>query len=187
MTIFRILLSNAIYPNSSREKHSIVTHVHFPKQFLLSSSTAKYTWPYRSSVDSYKMRFHVSAVEVYKQRNTQTKICNDHWREYDNWVARIHKMKTRCNNPYQDKDRSLPMCYSKEDMAQSMFFTNMNERHKYGKPCKVLGNIRTEVIESTIKNTKNRKIGEFWFSINISQNIFKQVYQTRYFLKYISF
>ena len=73
------------------------------------------------------------------------------------------------------------MCDSKDKMIKSMFFRNMNERHAYEKPCKVMGNVRNNFYESPIANSNEiiGETGEFWLSIKYTEKIFKEIHQTR--------
>ena len=188
LMIFRIMISNKIYPNGLRPtKNGVRTYIHLPKQFLLSSFTDKYSFPYRSSKESYKMRFYIHAVDIDNNRDKKEKKCSRFWKDYDDRITKAHKNKTGCNIPYQEQEKGLPMCKSKEEMYRSKFFINIAEKHNYEKPCKTMGNVRIEFIESIIKTTKLNQPGYFWLSIQFPQNKFKEIAQTRYIIVLLYF
>ena len=56
--IFRILLSNSVFPNGIRPSYKgLRIYFHIPQQLLLSQPWKMWVWPNRASSESYKMRF----------------------------------------------------------------------------------------------------------------------------------
>ena len=102
--------------------------------------------------------------------------CNEFWRTYDDWIIKHHKKKTKCNTPYQDIDKNLPLCNSQTLMSEAVLSQHTVDRFQYEKPCKTMETVRIKYIESTMDDKK----GEFWFSITFPQYRFKQIKQTRY-------
>ena len=174
---FRILFSNEIFPGGKRPTtYGLKTYVHLPKQFLLSSYTARWTWPSRSSNESYKMRFLLQGIDVVTKRRKKDDTCNEFWKTYDDWIIQQHKKKIKCNNPYQVNEKNLPPCNGQELMSGALLSPFIVDRYKYEKPCKTMETVRIKFIESAMHDKK----GEFWFSIQFPQNRFKQIIQTRY-------
>ena len=180
LMIFRILLSNKIFPNSERPaKYLFRTFVHLPRQFMLSQHTDKWIWSHRTKYESYKMRFAVRSVDIVIRRNKKQRPCNNYWKEYDDWVIKAYQNKTGCINPYQEHVNNLPTCNAQEEMAHSLIHQAIAERPEYTKPCKTMENVRIDHVESDLENTKEEGLGEFWFSIRFPQNTFKEIGQTR--------
>ena len=178
---FRILMANEIFGNGIRPTYQYFkTFVHSSKQFLLSLSTAKWVWPYRSTVDKYKIRIRIQGVDVVLKRDKRQQPCNQYWLEYDDWVLKLHKKETGCTNPYQEKDKNMPVCNTQEQMARTMFGTHVVKRKKYTKPCKTVENVRIEYVESKrSKTATGNNFGEFWFDIGFPMETFKEITQVR--------
>ena len=131
------------------------------------------------------MQFLVHAVQIARKRDKKQQRCNQYGKEYDDWVVKIHKNETGCNNPYQEQDRSMPVCNTKEQMIRSMFDYTVVTRQKYTKPCKTMENVRWEYLEYVYPNNKKQvvttrnKLGGFWFGIDFHLSTFKEVTQIR--------
>ena len=178
--IFRILLSNKIFPNSERPtKYLFRTFVHLPSQFMLSGHTDKWIWSHRTKYESDKMRFAVRSVDIVRRRNKKQQPCNKDWKKYDEWFIKAYQNETGCNNPYQEHVNNLPKCNTQEEMAHSLIHQTVAERPEYTKPCKTMENVRVDHVESNLENTMEGRLGEFWFSIGFPLNTFKEIGQTR--------
>jgi len=180
---FRILLSNKIFPNGERPTYaSFRTHVHLPKQFMLSGYTNHWTWPYRSKHERYKMRLLLRAIEIVRKRNKNQQPCNDYWKDYDDWVLNRFKTETECNAPYYEIEKNLPICNTKQLMNLSALPLSIAvaEGHKYIPPCKTMENVRIDYVESNMKQATEDSVGEFWFSISFIRDGFKEIDQLRY-------
>ena len=181
LEIFRILLPSKIFPKGIRPtKHGFRTYVHLPKQFLLSSHTAKWVWPYRGSNESYKMRFLVDDVIIERKRSKKDGTCNQSWNYYDDWISMIHTNETGCNIPYQTQHEKLQKCNTQELMRHALYKTNIVEAKMYEKPCKTMETVRIEHLESKINTKEKQSEGEFWFSLSLVKNRFKDINQIRY-------
>ena len=53
-------------------------------------------------------------MDVVVNRNNKKENCNEHWTEYDDWVARTHAVEVGCINPYQDIGKEFPICGDKK-------------------------------------------------------------------------
>lgn len=180
LMIFRILLSNKIFPNGERPtKYLFRTFVHLPGQFMLSQHTDKWIWSHRTKYESYKLRFAVLSADIGTKRNKKQRPCNEYWKEFDDRVIKTYQNETGCNNPYQEPVNNLPMCNTKEEMANSMIHQTIAERPEYTKPCKTMENVRIDHVESNLENTNEESFGEFWVSIGFPLNTFKEIEQTR--------
>ena len=181
--IFRILLSNSVFPNSTRPLYNgLRIYFHLPQQFLLSHSWMMWLWPYRASNEYYKMRFLIENVTIMKKRNKSDAKCNQFENNYDDWVIGRHKDKTTCNNPYQKMDERLPMCTNQELMRKGLFDTLTAEKLKLEKPCKMIQAVEWKHVESHIEMLERDNVGQFWLSASLSIPTFKQIEQERYFV-----
>ena len=178
MKIFRVLLSNKIFPNGTRpSKYGLKTFVHLPKQFLLSGYTEKWIWPARTSNEGYKMRFLLDSIEIVTKRKKSGSTCGeDNWKRYDDWVIKLHQNITKCNNPYLNSLEHLSSCDSTELILESAISNTLVESKNYEKPCKTMEMVRIQYVESTVEDEKE----QFWFSIAFPKNRFKEIIQTRF-------
>ena len=178
LSIFRILLSNKIFPKGLRPTiYGLMTFVHLPKQFLLTElDKRRWVWPYRGTNESYKMRFLIDDVTIERKRNKKSDTCNDYWKNHDDWITMLHKNETRCNTPYQALHKELPMCDTQEKMRRALFDHYIMENKMYEKPCKTMESFREDYLESTLE-TKSE--GVFWFSISFASGRFKEIEQIR--------
>ena len=180
LMIFRILVSNNIFPKGERPTYfGLQTFVHLPHQFLLSTENNKWIWKYRTKNESYKMRSLVRGINIETKRNKKDDTCNELWQEYDDWLIKRHKNETGCNNPYQKQDDSLPMCDTQKLMIHGLFSFFIKERYTYERPCKSMKDVRIEYLESNMKTAEDRNVGEFWFSIKFVDRHLKDIQQTR--------
>ena len=180
LEFFRVLLSNNIFQNGIRPTYAeFVTFVHLPHQFLLSGSTETWIWPYRTRNESYKMRSLVKGVTVETKRSKKDNTCNEHWKEYDDWIIKRHKNRTRCNSPYEKQDETLPLCNTQRLMLDTLITSAIVETKKYEKPCRTMEGIHIKNLESNMKKIENESVGEFWFSIGFLDHRFKDIRQTR--------
>ena len=178
--IFRILLSNKIFPNSIRPTVSgLLTFVHLPQQYLLALHTMKWIWQPRTRNESYKMRFLINEVTVERKRNKPEKTCNEHWMDYDDWVMKHHQNKSSCNNPYLHPNQDLPMCNNQHLMRRALFQNYIVTTDKYEVPCKTMEEVRIEHVESNIETREGETEGEFWLSIGFQNDRFKEIRQAR--------
>ena len=177
LAIFRVLLSNKIFPKGLRPiKSGLLTYVHLPKQFMLmEKESVKWVWQYRGANESYKMRFLVTDVIIERKRNKRGDTCNDYWENYDDWITMLHKNETGCNTPYQALRKELPMCDTQEKMRRALFHNYIVENEMYERPCKTMQAFRNDYMEST--ETKSE--GVFWFSISFVSSRFKEIEQIR--------
>ena len=76
---------------------------------MLSEQTDHWTWPNRSKHERYKMRFRLQAIDIVRKRDKKQQLCNKHWKEYDDWVINRFKNKTKCNTPYHEQKKNLPI------------------------------------------------------------------------------
>ena len=184
---FRILLPNNIFPEGKRPtRYLFRATVHLPKQFLLSAATEKWIWPYRTKNESYISRCIIRAADIVKKRNKKEMRCNKHWKDYDDWIAKLHINENKCRNVYQsdrDSKKQYPICDSLEKISRSKFYRSVVERKKYVLPCKTMENVNFEWLESDIDidgDTTSNKVGHFWFSISFQMRTFKEFIHTRY-------
>ena len=188
---FRILLSNNIFPNGERPTyHDFKAVYHLPNQYILAGENTKYVWPYRAANESYKTRFQIGEITIVRKRNKQEHRCIESCNAYDNWVMKFTKNDIKCNIPYLQLDKELPVCKSKEQIKRGMIIEGIAERNNLIKPCKTMENINVQHIESTMTSNNTSvedHTGEFWFSVTIKNPTFKEIEQKRYpirFLKY---
>ena len=185
---FRILLSNDIFPGGERpSNYYFRTLVHLPKQFLLSSQTERWIWSYRSKYESYKSRCIIRAVEMVRKRDKTEMRCNTHWKDYDDWIAKLYINENRCRNVYQlvrNSETRYPICDSQEKISRAKFHGSVVEIQKYEKPCKTMEKVSFEWLESEIEtdgdDPKTDKVGQFWFSISFQMTTFKEFSHIRY-------
>ena len=179
--IFRILISNDIFPDGLRPVESdLKTFIHLPKQFLLSKYNKKWEWPYRSKQETYKLRFIIRSMDIVTKRDKRDMPCNQNWENYDDWVVQSFKNETGCNNPYQFYDNRLPTCNAKEEIKRAMFRQNVVEERKYTKPCTTMENLRWNWAESTYKKVvDNETSGTFWLSIQVNSETYKEIIHDR--------
>ena len=178
--IFRILLSNNIFPNGIRPTYlGFRTFVHLPQQFLLSAGTQTWIWPPRKADESYKLRVRITGVTIETKRNKKDDSCSKHWQDYDEWVFLLHQNETKCNIPYQKQNTELPMCWNESMMKRALFSNRIGNWTKYEKPCKTMGDVRIKHLESNMEKTEGEHVGEFWFSILFPFNKFEEIEQAR--------
>ena len=187
LNAFRILLSNNIFPDGARPaSYDLRTMVHLPKQLLLSSQTEKWIWSYRSKNESYISRCRIHAVEMVRKRDKKEQRCNSHWKDFDDWIAKLHINENKCRNVYQlavDSEKQYPICDSQEKILRSTFHGSFVERKKYEIPCKTMERVNFEWVESDIEtddDPKMDKVGHFWLSISWHMRTFKEFTHTRY-------
>ena len=184
LNTFRIILSNKIFPNGVRPtNHLFKTYVHLPKQFMLSGYTEHWTWPYRPKYEQYKMILLLQAVEIVRKRNKKQQPCNENWNEYDDWVINRFQNKTKCNTPYHEEEKNLPICNTQQLMDLSVLPLNVaaSESQEDINPCKTLENVRIVYVETKMENAKGGSVGRFWLSIEFPQHKFKEIVQERYY------
>ena len=178
--IFRILLSNSVFPNGIRPSYKgLRIYFHIPQQFLLSESWKMWVWPNRASKESYKMRFLIKSITIMRKRNKDEQKCNQHENDYDDWVIRVHKNRTKCNNPYQKLNDMLPMCTTQEMIRKSYFNDLIAERENLEKPCRTMQALEVKHLESNTNTPDGENIGEFWLSATFSIPTFKEIEQRR--------
>ena len=175
---YKILFSNQLFSNGLR-KWQLRAAVHLPKQLLLSWFTCRYTWPDQSKLSRYKTRIFVRSMDVVVNRNSKKEKCNEHWRGYDDWVARTHAVEVGCTNPYQDIGKELLMCDDKKKMLQSKFYQDIILRKKYMKPCRVMQNIHVDWTEDNYDDAEDGTFGEFWIGLYFLTDTFKEIIQSR--------
>ena len=183
LQVFRILLSNRLFPNGLRPTYAkLSVFYHFPRQFLLAGRNVRWTWPYRAANESYKTRFLIGAITILKQRNKQQSRCIEACDAYDNWVMKFHQNEIECNIPYLKLQEQIPICNSKEQMKQGIVKRHITEMKDLIEPCKVMENINVQHLESIMKSDKSTvegHVGEFWFSVGIKNSRFKEIEQKR--------
>ena len=125
--------------------------VHYPNQLLASVKNFKFF--VNPIFDPKKMIstrwFNVKEMEVLKRRNKPKYHCldfNDNF-SFDKHVQLSHEnKKPLCQAPYQDLDKSLPICSTMEDMKKAAFVFNEDFDEKIH-PCDSMSNIRHEMEE----------------------------------------
>ena len=163
---------------------------HLPNQYILAGENTKYVWQYRAANESYKTRFQIGEITIVRKRNKKEHRCIESCKAYDNWVMKFSKNDIKCNIPYLQLDKELPVCKSKEQIKRGMIIEGIAERNNLIKPCKTMENINVQHIESTMTSNNTSvedHTGEFWFSVTIKNPTFKEIEQKRYpirFLKY---
>ena len=187
LSIFRILLSNKIFPEGKRPtKYDFMTMVHLPKQFLLSYQTVKWIWPYRPKNESYKSRCLIQSVELVRKRDKKEKRCNGQWQDYDDRITRQHIKENKCRNVYQNSneyEKHTPLCNTQESIHRSKFYMSIDERKEYEPPCKTMEKVTFYWLENVIEtevDDNSEKVGHFWFSIGFDLKDFKEFVHTRY-------
>ena len=85
---------------------------------MLSGYTERWTWPYRPKYEQYQMIFMLQAVEIVRKRNKKQQPCNENWNEYDDWVINRFQNKTKCNTPYHEEEKNLPICNTQQLMVR---------------------------------------------------------------------
>ena len=111
-----------------------------------------------------------------RKRNKQEHRCIESCKAYDNWVMKFSKNNIKCNIPYLQLDKELPVCNSKEQIKRGMIIEGIAERNNLIKPCKTMEMVRMQYVESTVDDEKE----QFWFSISFPKNRFKEIIQTRF-------
>ena len=114
-----------------------------------------------------------------RKRNKDEQKCNQHEKDYDDWVIRIHKNRTKCNNPYQKLNDMLPMCTTPEMIRNSYFNDLIAERQNLEKPCRTMQALEVKHLESNFNTPDGENIGEFWLSATFSIPTFKEIEQRR--------
>jgi hypothetical protein len=184
LEIFRILLSNKIFPNGVRPTYySLKTFVHLPKQFMLSMYTQGWNWPYRSKHERYKMRLVLNAIEIVRRRNKKEQPCNENWKDYDDWVINRFRNKNKCNAPYYEQEKNFSTC-STQQLTKLYLLPRpraITAKQEYITPCKTLDNVRIDYVESNMENAAEDSVGEFWFSIGFPLYKFKEIDEVRYY------
>ena len=175
---YKILFSNQLFSNGLR-KWQLRAAVHLPNQLLLSWFSCRYTWPDQSKSSRYKTRIFVRSMDVVVNRNNKKENCNEHWREYDDWVARTHAVEIGCNNPYQDIGKELLMCDNKTKMYYSKFYQDIVLRKQYIKPCRIMQNIHLDWTEDNDDDAEDGTFGDFWIGLYFLTNTFKEIVQSR--------
>ena len=179
--IFRILLSNTIFPNGYRPTYAGFKVVyHRNQQFFLAGHNEKWVWSYRASNESYKMRIFYGSVTTMKHRSKPDFRCIESIDEYDNWVLRRHTNETKCNLPYLDLDEKFPMCDTKELIKKGLLDDRIVEKRQMDKPCTTMKYIEVQHLESSFETPIGEKFGVFWFSLQFTQPEFKEIEQKRY-------
>ena len=122
---------------------------------------------------------------VRKRTKSGKRVCNGHWRDYDDFVVKQFKKEAGCNNSYQEIDPSLPMCDTKHQIFRSKFHQGVVDEKKYTTPCNTMENLRVDWVESQLenKNMDEDGYGEFWFSVQFFLGTFKEIVHTRYLLQ----
>ena len=178
LEVYRLLFSNQLFSNGLR-KGQMQAAIHLPNQLLLSWFTRHYTWPDQSKSSRYKTRIFVRSMDVVVNRNNKKEKCNEHWTEYDDWVARTHAVEVGCINPYQDIGKEFPICDDKKKMDYSKFYQDITLRKQYIKPCRTMQNIHLDWTEENYDEAEDGTFGEFWIGIYFSNDIFKEIVQSR--------
>ena len=177
---FSLLVSNEVFPNGLRPtRYGLRTFVHLPKALLISLPTEQFLWPKRSSNENYVMNFEVEEVEILRKRNKGGTTCYENWREYDDWIVKLHRNTVMCNNPYQTKNDDLPLCTRKDQMLRSRYYLDAVTRNEHILPCKTMEGVRVKSYDHSLVGTQWEGNGEFWLDLEFKQEKFKEIRQTR--------
>ena len=178
--IFRVLLSNDVFPNGIRPPYKgMRVFFHVPQQLSLSRSWQTWVWKVRARNESYKMRFIIENITIMKKRDKEDSKCYQSDNNYDDWVARYVKNKAQCNNPYQEMDDRLPMCTTQEMMQKALFSEFIVETENLERPCKTMQAIHRKHLESNTQTPDRENLGEFWLSLSFAIPTFKEIEQKR--------
>ena len=180
-----LLLDGNIFPTTTNksfrpsEGNSIFTIFHYPSQLLNSIQNVKYLWPIREDNKNFLMKFQVDGVEILKRRNKRNSPCETDWEHYDENVLNYHVTNVGCKAPYQLLNKDVPICSSKEKMAEARMPLNIETKRKYPFPCKAMEKILYTYSEFEIMtNWKGR--GKFAVSVYFFDQGFKEITQSRY-------
>ena len=180
LLLFRILISNNIFPNAMRPTYATFRAIyHLPRQFFLSGANQQWIWPYRAANESYKMRFNVGSNTIMIRRNKKNSRCIDSYEKYDDWVLKLYKNEAKCNIPYQMQDSLLPMCTSKEKKKRALLSYEIVQRQHMEMPCRAMEGIDMKHLESTMPTPEGDHVGQFWFSVMFQQRTFTEIEQKR--------
>ena len=83
------------------------TFFHYPHQLTRALQTVKLDWP-RSKQNSFKMKFKIKGIEIFKRRNKYKKPCYDG--NYDESFADDIMKTCMCKPPYWQTNVDLPAC-----------------------------------------------------------------------------
>ena len=122
--------------------------VHYPNQFLASVKNMRF---FLNPIFLDKKRistrwFNVHEMEVLKRRNKRRYECldfNDEFR-FDEHVQMKHSTQFACRAPYQNLDKTRPICNTTEKMRNAAFVFN-EDFDLTIHPCDSMANIRFEM------------------------------------------
>ena len=174
-----VLLKNDIFPSNVRPRTSdFFTLLHYPNHLLRSLRSIRFSWPQRTTNDTYGMLFTVNEVEVIKRRNKNKQPCNENWSNHDEIVQKMHSKMVGCRTPYHNTTSKTKKCSTMEEMKTAQFTLRFDE---YGNipPCKAMEQISYSYKEIEYSNTKWKDQGKFWVNIRIGSPNFKEIVHTR--------
>ena len=180
---FSLLIKNSIFPNNTRPmNYGFSIFFHYPKQFLTSYQTIRYTWDSQEEKngETYSMRFYINEIEAHKQRHKQDKPCNEEWRHYDDKLLENHLVQVGCQTPYQKSKNALPTCKSESKMKEAQLPPSPGVLSNYPPPCSMLEAVRYTYQESSLSDTTWGGRGHFWVTFHTANRRYKMIVQTRY-------
>ena len=175
---FKVHISNKLFPNGLR-RWKFRAAVHLPNQLLLSWFSCRYTWHDQAKSSRYKTRAFVRSMDVVVNRNKKDKECNEHWRSYDDWVAKMHIEESACTNPYQAIGKEYEKCQDKDEMFRAKFYQDIVSRNKYTMPCRIMQNVHLDWTENNYDDVEEGEFGDFWIGLYFLTYTFKEIVQTR--------
>jgi hypothetical protein len=174
-----VLLKNDIFPSKIRPHTSdFFTLLHYPNHLLRSLRSIRFSWPQRTTNDTYGMLFTINEVEVIKRRNKNKQPCDENWENYDDVLQEKHSEMVGCTTPYHNASTKTKTCSTKQEMKTAKFTLRFDE---YGNipPCKAMEQIMYSYKEIEYSTTKWQDNGKFWVNIKIANPNFKEIVQTR--------
>ena len=124
-------------------KHYI--SIHYPNQLLATCHMTFFTNEEQQTEVSTRF-FDIHEMEVLKRRNKRKFSCLDFDDEFifDEHVQKeLNQQRASCRPPYQNYDRSRPICSTMADMKKAVFIFNEDFDDKFH-PCESMSSIRHE-------------------------------------------
>ena len=179
LEIYQIKLNSSVFPNGERARlGGLMTLLHFPKQFLVSSETIKYYWPKREKYDRFVMKFKINAVEVIKRRTNGRKPCYGNWKAYDDFLLLEHLKNVGCSPPYLHSNQNYPTCNNIKKIKESQWYIKRSTSD-IPPPCKSMEKIHYTYEEEDIEDSNQAQDGVFMIKLWFSDQKFKEISQTR--------
>ena len=116
------------------------------------------------------MRFKITGVEVFKQRQKTRHPCIENWKHHDEEILKKHVSSVGCRAPYLHAVNTGSLCTRKDQMQQK--FRLRTDNYGIPPPCKTMRTINYQYEENflhtnTLQGASWARPGYFFIGISL--------------------